>query len=106
MVPQPDMGMMHAATKLRNGMRLCYLINQYPKVSHSFIRREILELERQGAQVLRIALRGWEQGLVDAGDIVEQGRTRYVLKGGLLPLLMAMAGQLLRQPLRFMQGLW
>jgi len=87
-------------------MRLCYLINQYPKVSHSFIRREILELERQGAQVLRIALRGWEQGLVDAGDIVEQGRTRYVLKGGLLPLLMAMAGQLLRQPLRFMRGLW
>src|SRR6478609_7869282 len=87
-------------------LRLCYLINQYPKVSHSFIRREILELERQGAQVLRIALRGWEPGLVDAGDIAEQRRTRYVLRGGLLPLIMAMAEQLLRRPLGFLQGLW
>jgi len=86
-------------------LRLCYLINQYPKVSHSFIRREILELERQGAQVLRIALRGWEQQLVDAEDFAEQGRTRYVLKRGLLPLIIAMAAQLLRQPLRFLRGL-
>jgi len=106
MVPHPDMGMMLAATKLRNGMRLCYLINQYPKVSHSFIRREILELERLGAQVQRIALRGWEQILVDAGDVAEQGRTRYVLKAGLPGILAALAGQLLRQPLRFSQGLW
>lgn len=29
-------------------MRIAYFINQYPKVSHSFIRREILALERQG----------------------------------------------------------
>ena len=28
--------------------RIAYLVNQYPKVSHSFIRREILALERQG----------------------------------------------------------
>jgi len=30
------------------GLRVAYLVNQYPKVSHSFIRREILALERQG----------------------------------------------------------
>lgn len=38
-------------------MRIAYFINQYPKVSHSFIRREILALERQGFEVQRIALR-------------------------------------------------
>lgn len=86
-------------------MKLCYLINQYPKVSHSFIRREIMELERQGAQVLRIALRGWEQPLVDALDIAEQGRTRYVLRTGLLPLLWSTAGQLLLHPSRFLGAL-
>src|SRR5205085_8481529 len=36
---------------------VAYLINRYPAVSHSFIRREILALERQGIEVQRIALR-------------------------------------------------
>jgi hypothetical protein len=31
-------------------MKIAYLINQYPRVSHSFIRREILVLERQGIE--------------------------------------------------------
>ena len=48
-------------------MRVAYLINQYPKVSHTFIRREILALERQGHEVVRIALRGWDDELMDAG---------------------------------------
>jgi colanic acid/amylovoran biosynthesis glycosyltransferase len=38
-------------------MRIAYLIKQYPKVSHSFIRREIQALERQGVNVMRIGLR-------------------------------------------------
>ena len=49
-------------------MRVAYLINQYPKVSHTFIRREILALERRGVEVMRIALRGWDGELVDAED--------------------------------------
>ena len=31
-------------------LRVAYLTNQYPKVSHSFIRREILALERQAGR--------------------------------------------------------
>ena len=63
-------------------MRVAYLINQYPKVSHSFIRREILALERHGFEVLRIALRGWDLELVDPEDLQERTRTRYVLRDG------------------------
>ena len=37
-------------------MHIAYLINQYPKVSHTFIRREIQALERQGLIVSRIAV--------------------------------------------------
>lgn len=38
---------------------IAYFTNQYPKVSHSFVRREILALEAHGVQVHRFALRGW-----------------------------------------------
>ena len=40
-------------------LKIAYFINHYPKVSHSFIRREILALERQGFEIQRIALHGW-----------------------------------------------
>lgn len=70
--------------------KVAYLINQYPKISHAFIRREILALERQGLDIQRIALRGWDAAVIDAEDRDEQQRTRYVLQGGLWPLLAAM----------------
>ena len=53
-------------------MRIAYLINQYPKVSHTFIRREILALERRGITVSRIALRGWDIPLVGEDDLRER----------------------------------
>src|SRR5262245_49682263 len=82
-------------------MRIAYLINQYPMVPHSFIRREILALERQGFEVMRIALRGWDSELVDRADSAERERTRYVLRGGALALLLATTRMLLRRPRRF-----
>lgn len=86
-------------------MRIAYFINQYPKVSHSFIRREILALERQGVEVQRIALRGWDAELQDADDASERAKTRYVLQRGIKGLL-APAWQVLRaQPRRFFQAL-
>lgn len=60
--------------------RIAYLVNQYPGVSHSFIRREIQELERQGFSVLRLALRGHD--VVDENDRREQALTRYILGPG------------------------
>lgn len=86
-------------------MRVAYFINQYPKVSHSFIRREILALERQGIQVLRIALRGWDEKLVDKDDVNEQRITRFVLQNGMVSLLMAVFKQFLSGPLRFISAL-
>jgi glycosyltransferase involved in cell wall biosynthesis len=82
-------------------MRVAYLVNQYPKVSHSFIRREILALERQGIDVLRFASRGWDAELVDADDLRERTQTRYLLEGGLRKLLGPVLRMLLASPLRF-----
>jgi glycosyltransferase involved in cell wall biosynthesis len=82
-------------------MRVAYLVNQYPKVSHSFIRREILALEQQGVDILRIALRGWDNEIVDAEDALELKRTRYVLRDGALPLILAVVRTLITRPIRF-----
>ncbi len=86
-------------------MRRAYFTNQYPKVSHSFIRREILALETQGVEVHRYALRGWADAVFDADDIAEQQRTRYVLRGGLGGILWAACMIALSRPLAFVKAL-
>ena len=70
-------------------MKIAYFVNQYPKVSHSFIRREIVALETQGFPIERFALRGWDGDLADQEDVAERGRTAYVLGRGLLPVILA-----------------
>lgn len=85
-------------------MRIAYLINQYPKVSHSFIRREIQALERTGVEVERVALRGWNDVAADAGDEAEKARTRFLLQGGAWPLARAMLSVMLRRPARFLSA--
>lgn len=86
-------------------LRIAYFVNQYPKVSHSFIRREILALERQGIEVQRIALRGWDAKLVDREDHAEQTRTQYVLRQGAIHLMLAMLRACVASPGRFFSTL-
>lgn len=86
-------------------MRVAYLTNQYPKVSHTFIRREIRALEARGLEVDRYALRGWDAEVVDAEDVEERELTRYTLAGGLAPLLGAVLLQLRRRPRALLSAL-
>lgn len=86
-------------------LSVAYLINQYPKVSHSFVRREIAALERQGVRVSRFAVRGWDAELVDTQDIEERAKTRYLLAGGVVPLLLAMTRTCLSAPMRMMHAI-
>lgn len=83
---------------------IAYLINQYPKVSHSFIRREILALEAEGVSVSRFALRGWDAEVVDPVDESEQGRTRYLLKDGMRGLLGDTLAVAIASPLLFFRA--
>jgi len=85
-------------------MKVAYFINQYPKVSHSFIRREILALERQGVEVTRIALRGWSDALVDPDDLEERNKTHYILRRGIASLLPATFRQFLSRPTAFLRA--
>ena len=85
--------------------RVAYVVSEYPKVSHSFIRREILALERRGWRILRVAMRGWDSILVDPSDIQERNKTLFVLKGGMLPLAGMTLRALVTAPGRFFAAL-
>lgn len=79
-------------------MNILYLISEYPKVSHSFVRREIEALVGLGHTVSRFAVRGWDLPLADPADHAERARTRYVLQAGLPALLKAAWWALRAQP--------
>ncbi|MDZ4773595.1 MAG: glycosyltransferase family 4 protein [Planctomycetota bacterium] len=86
-------------------MRIAYLVNQYPKTSHSFIRREIEVVESSGLDVMRISIRRTREPLVDSRDIAEAERTVNVLGGGLVRNSVAVVTALAAHPLRFARGL-
>ncbi|MCA9259193.1 MAG: glycosyltransferase [Planctomycetales bacterium] len=61
-------------------MKIAYLINQYPRVSHSFVRREILALEALGHEVVRFSVRPCPDQLQDDLDLAEAPRTTVILR--------------------------
>jgi colanic acid/amylovoran biosynthesis glycosyltransferase len=96
----------HPATKLAGDLRkIAYLVSEYPKVSHSFIRREIAALEKRGWSVTRLSIRGWSADLVDPADIRERSITEFVLRGGMLPLAAAAMKLMIFRPARFLKAL-
>lgn len=87
-------------------MTIAYLVNQYPKVSHSFIRREIAGVEACGIRVARFSIRTCGSELVDEVDKLEQELTQVVLGIGKVGLLFALLRVVLTRPLRFLSALW
>jgi colanic acid/amylovoran biosynthesis glycosyltransferase len=86
-------------------MKVGYLTNQYPKVSHTFVRREILALEAAGMSVERYAIRKVSEPLVDEADRSEAAHTRVVLGVGMVRLGLATFLRLLRSPAAFVRAL-
>lgn len=86
-------------------MRIAYLVNQYPKPSHSFIRREIAGVEARGHVVERYTIRRSSDPCVDPADIAESGRTRVVLDGGALGLAVDVLALVLTRPVRTLRAL-
>lgn len=60
-------------------MRIAYLTTSYPSVSHTFIRRELTELEKQVGEISRFAIRHTPYDIVDPDDAREDGKTFRVL---------------------------
>jgi glycosyltransferase involved in cell wall biosynthesis len=86
-------------------MTIAYLVNHYPTVSHSFIRREILGIEAAGGVVRRFSIRPPAGNLPDAQDRAEVERTEVVLAKGIGPLMAAGLKTILTRPGRFVAAL-
>jgi colanic acid/amylovoran biosynthesis glycosyltransferase len=85
-------------------MRVCYFVSEYPAVSHTFIRREIIELERDSKgdmTVMRVSLRRNAREVVDQADVAEKECTRYILNESLLTFARALAAAVLCRPKAF-----
>ena len=81
-------------------MRLAYLCNLYPAVSHSFVRREIEAVEDAGNDIYRFSVRQPGKDLKDPADRRESERTEVVLAQGIPRLLAAALILLLSRPVR------
>src|ERR1700676_467665 len=88
---------------LSNRPMIVYLVNQYPAVSHTFVKREVIAVERLGVDVIRVAARAGRT-LVDADDVDEEKRTTHLLRRPLRLLQAAMSILALR-PRRFVKAL-
>lgn len=87
-------------------MKIAYLINQYPKVSHSFIRREIFGLESSGLEIVRFSIRSCGAELVDKADKMELEKTRVLLAEGARGLLSGLLYALLTNLAQLLDALY
>ncbi len=85
--------------------RVAYLVNQYPKTSHSFVRREIRALEALGWTVERFAIRTVDEPLVERLDEEERRRTRVVRDTPWYDVASALLGIAASRPRALLQGL-
>ena len=86
-------------------LKIAYLVNTYPRPSHTFIRREIQALERQGFEIHRFAMRSDRRSLKDPDDKAEDRLTEHVLERGKLALLANGLAMALRHPIRSARAL-
>lgn len=86
-------------------LRIGYLVNVYPSVSHTFIRREIAAIEARGVVIYRYSVRETSaESLADIIDRREQEQTVSLLAGGVMPLAAATLLTLILSPKRFFKA--
>jgi colanic acid/amylovoran biosynthesis glycosyltransferase len=89
----------------RLAMKLAYLVNQHPKCSQSFIRREIVALEALGLKIQRFSIRSGAELIVDPADQLELEKTRVVLDSGILSLIDNTLKLAITKPIVFIKAL-
>ncbi|MFT3927966.1 MAG: glycosyltransferase [Myxococcales bacterium] len=83
-------------------MRVAYLVNQYPSISHTFVRREIEGLEELGVGVARYSMRPTPlEALPDPADRRERELTAALLAPGGNALMLSVARVAASRPAAF-----
>jgi colanic acid/amylovoran biosynthesis glycosyltransferase len=84
-------------------VRVAYLCDQYPAVSHTFVLREVLELRRLGAEVETFSIH--RPHAISATDREEAAGTYSVLPARPLTVVASHLAALARHPLRYVSTL-
>lgn len=87
-------------------MKVAYFINQYPGISHSFIRREIQALERQGLDVFRYAIRPSKDKIISEEDFAEAEKTRHIVSSPKVALIKSIVNRTVNNPLGAARAFW
>ena len=98
-----ESGRAPSCAPLAGSLRIAYLTTEYPKVSHTFIRREIAALERCGHAVLRLSIRSGDA--VHPADRTEASRTVVCLDLARTRIMAAAALMAVGRPLAMLRAL-
>jgi colanic acid/amylovoran biosynthesis glycosyltransferase len=83
-------------------LNIAYLVNKYPAVSHSFIRREIAGIEGAGGTVSRFSVRHSDPELLpEIWDKREYEKTEAILENSWFDLVLQMFLKGLASPMQF-----
>jgi colanic acid/amylovoran biosynthesis glycosyltransferase len=83
-------------------MRVAVLTSEYPCISHTFIRREVVALRRHGVEVRTFSIRRPEsEDWMGSEDLAERRGTWYLLPAPISSLAKAHVGAFLRHPVRY-----
>ena len=86
-------------------LKIAYLVNRYPAVSHSFIRREIAAIEETGVTVLRFSVRAAIRNeLPDSRDQAEFDRTEVLLDASKIKLVVGLIKRVVLKPVQFIRA--
>ena len=85
-------------------LNIAYLTTTYPSVSHTFIRRELRELERRGHEILRLAIRRPNTPAVDPLDQEEATKAIHCLSQPLWVHIISVLRILITRPVRFLNA--
>ncbi|MFI5316438.1 MAG: glycosyltransferase family 4 protein [Myxococcota bacterium] len=83
-----------------------YFASEYPSISHTFIRREVIALRRRGLEIRTFSIHRPPSGApFGESDRREREQTSYLQPPGIVSTLAAHFRELLRSPLRYFRAL-
>ena len=87
-------------------MRIAYLTGEYPRVTDTFIQREVRTMRQMGADVHTFSIRRTgDNHMVGEEQKQERDRTFYILPAHPLNLLLTHVGLLLTSPRKYLQAI-
>jgi colanic acid/amylovoran biosynthesis glycosyltransferase len=82
-----------------SALKIGYVVSRYPKISHTFVQREVLGLRAAGFDVETFSVvETDDEEILSPADAAEAARTRHLRPAGLRKLMRHLFGPALRHP--------